>query len=125
MKPTKAEIAAIVITIIFVAATLIISVSGYNQNAAATISLQAVPTPSHAPASSSPASPAPTATTLININTATAEELCALPGVGEVLSKAIVKYRTDYGLFTHISEIMDVSGMGIAKYEKLQSLITI
>lgn len=48
----------------------------------------------------------------LDLNGATAEELAALPGIGEELARRIVAYRTDNGPFERIEEIMEVSGIG-------------
>lgn len=48
----------------------------------------------------------------ININTATAEQLTSLKGIGPVKAEAIVRYRTDKGLFKTIEEIQEVGGIG-------------
>ncbi len=61
----------------------------------------------------------------ININTASAKELEALPGIGEVKSNAIVQYRKDYGLFRDIRDIMNVSGIGEVTFENIKDLIVI
>lgn len=62
---------------------------------------------------------------LININLADAAELDALPGIGEVLAKAIVTYRDENGPFQSINEIMEVKGIGEKKFEKLKDSITV
>jgi competence protein ComEA len=64
-------------------------------------------------------------TGLININTASATELEALPGIGEVLSAAIVEYRTQNGPFTSVEQLEDVSGIGPATLEDIRELVTI
>ena len=61
----------------------------------------------------------------ININTASAKELEALPGIGEVKSNAIVQYRKDYGLFRDIRDIINVSGIGEKTFENIKDLIVI
>ncbi len=61
----------------------------------------------------------------ININIASAKELEALPGIGEVKSNAIVQYRKDYGLFRDIRDIMNVSGIGEITFENIKDLIVI
>ncbi len=63
--------------------------------------------------------------TLININKATASELTALPGIGDVRAGQIVDHRESQGLFTTIDEIMDVSGIGEATFNNFADLITI
>lgn len=56
---------------------------------------------------------------LLNINTATQEELMTLPGIGEVLSQRIVAYREANGLFSHLSDLTLVEGIGLDVLEKL------
>ncbi len=62
---------------------------------------------------------------LININTATADELTALPGIGETLAARIVSYREQHGPFTQIDEIMNVSGIGEGKFNDFREMITV
>ena len=61
---------------------------------------------------------------LININTADKEELMKLPGIGEAIALRIIAYRQK-NPFKSIDEIMNVSGIGEATYEKIKGLITI
>ncbi len=61
----------------------------------------------------------------ININSASAAELTALPGIGEVRANQIVAHREKHGLFTDIKELMDVSGIGEKTFENIAELITI
>lgn len=60
----------------------------------------------------------------ININTATKEELMSLPGIGKVLAEEILKYRM-HGRFDTIEEIMEVRGIGEARFNKIRDLITV
>lgn len=62
---------------------------------------------------------------LINLNTATAEQLMELPGIGEAKAKGILDYRAKIGQFTAIEEIMNVSGIGEAMFEKIKDKITV
>jgi len=62
---------------------------------------------------------------LININTASAEELQKLPGIGEVLAKRIIAYRTAVGEFDETSEIMNVAGIGEKTFENIKDLISV
>jgi comEA protein len=61
----------------------------------------------------------------ININTASEEELCRLNGIGPVLAKRIQEYRDIHGDFSHPYEIMNVTGIGTAVYEKILTQITV
>jgi competence protein ComEA len=60
----------------------------------------------------------------VNINTATAKELEALPGVGEVTARRIIDYREANGPFQTIEDIQNVSGIGPKTFEGLKDLIT-
>ena len=61
----------------------------------------------------------------ININTATAQELDALPGIGEVYSQRIVESRQNAGLFQRPEELVERKVLPAATYEKIKDLITI
>lgn len=62
---------------------------------------------------------------LININTASATELEALPGIGEVIAQRIVDFRTDSGPFTSVDQLLDVSGIGDAILGSIRELVTV
>ncbi len=62
---------------------------------------------------------------LININTATMEELDSLPGIGPSTAQKIIAHREEQGMFTSIEGIMDVSGIGEAKFGQIEALITV
>lgn len=64
-------------------------------------------------------------TSLINLNTATGEQLTSLPGIGEAKAAAILEYRSRVGQFAGIEEIMNVSGIGEAMFEKIKDKITV
>lgn len=61
---------------------------------------------------------------LVNINTASIAELDALPGVGEVTAQRIVDYRQQHP-FTCIEDIMQVRGIGEAKFNKMKDRLTV
>lgn len=63
--------------------------------------------------------------TKINLNTATAEQLTSLPGIGEAKALAILEYRKNAGGFANTEEIMNVSGIGEAMYEKIKDKIMV
>ena len=62
---------------------------------------------------------------LININRATAKELTALPGIGEVRAAQIIEYRESHGFFKATEDLMDVSGIGQATFDAIAELITV
>ncbi len=62
---------------------------------------------------------------LIDINQASAEQLMALPGIGEVRSKAIVDYRAEMGRFQRIDQLLDVPGIGSATLEGVREMVTV
>ena len=62
---------------------------------------------------------------LVNINTASAEELCALPGIGASRAADIVRYREQNGAFQTKEDIMKVSGIKQNAYDKLCDKITV
>lgn len=55
----------------------------------------------------------------VHLNTATVEELETLPGVGAVTAQRIVEYRSAHG-FARIEDLMNVKGIGQAKFKKMQ-----
>lgn len=61
----------------------------------------------------------------ININTAGLSELMQLDGIGEVTAGKIIAYREQHGKFQKEEELMDVSGIGNAKYEKIKDKICV
>ena len=61
----------------------------------------------------------------LDLNAATAEELTAIPGIGEALAGRIVAYREDSGPFGSVDELTNVSGIGPAKLAALEGLITV
>lgn len=61
---------------------------------------------------------------LLDLNTASKEGLEALPGIGPVRAQAIIDHREQNGPFTSVTGIMDVAGIGMVTYEKIQDLVT-
>lgn len=59
----------------------------------------------------------------VDINTAGMEELMLLDGIGEVTAQAIINYREENGGFRNIEEIINVYGIGEAKFEKIRDFI--
>lgn len=61
----------------------------------------------------------------ININTATKEELMTLRGIGEARAEDIIRYRQQRGGFGSIEDIMEVSGIKDAAFQKIKDDITV
>lgn len=61
---------------------------------------------------------------LINLNSASKAELETLPGVGPSTAQKILDHREDNGPFTTIEAVMDVAGIGPAKFEQMAEFIT-
>jgi len=61
----------------------------------------------------------------IDINRAEPWLLEALPGIGEVLAQGIVDYRSEKGPFKRIEDLLKVSGIGEATFEKIKDYITV
>lgn len=62
---------------------------------------------------------------LVNINLATQSELETLPGVGPSTASKIIDYRNKNGRFQTIEDIMNVSGIGDAKFANIKDYICI
>ena len=60
---------------------------------------------------------------VVSLNSATAAELTALPGVGEATAAAIVAHREANGPFTTVEQLMDVRGIGPAKFEAMREQV--
>ncbi len=56
----------------------------------------------------------------IGINSATAEDLEALPGIGEKLALRIVSYRNENGKFQNMDALLEVNGMGEKKLSRVK-----
>ncbi len=62
---------------------------------------------------------------LVNVNTASATDLEALPGIGEVIAQRIIDHRTANGPFTSVDQLVDVSGIGDAILDSIRELVTV
>lgn len=61
----------------------------------------------------------------VNLNTADASLLKTLPGIGDSRAEAIIAYRQEHGQFGCIEDIMKVSGIKQAAFEKIKDRITV
>lgn len=58
----------------------------------------------------------------INLNTASEDELIKVDGIGPVTAAKIIKYRNDRGgKFKNLEELMNISGIGEKKFQKLKN----
>lgn len=55
----------------------------------------------------------------VNLNRASPEELQALPGVGEVLARRIVREREENGPFAYPQDVLCVKGIGQKTLQKI------
>lgn len=62
---------------------------------------------------------------LVDLNTATFEELLGLPGIGPALAARILEYRRERGGFHSAEELLNIKGIGRARFEKLLPLVTV
>ena len=61
----------------------------------------------------------------VNINTADLAQLQTLPGIGPVIAQRIIDYRTEFGPFESVYDLVSVKGIGLSTLEKLLDLITV
>ncbi|MDP2924193.1 MAG: helix-hairpin-helix domain-containing protein [Candidatus Omnitrophota bacterium] len=61
---------------------------------------------------------------IINVNTASQEELEKLSGIGPEISRRIIEYRQEYGLFYSLEDLKKVKGIGEKKAQLIKEYIT-
>lgn len=61
----------------------------------------------------------------VNLNTADAETLTTLAGIGTSRAEDIIAYRTEHGGFKTIEEIMNVTGIKDATFQKIKDKIVV
>lgn len=61
----------------------------------------------------------------ININSADEDALMRLSGVGEVTAAAIIRYRSEHGLFEKIEDIMKVPGIKQGRFDAIKDMIVV
>jgi len=137
MKLNRAEWAAVAIT-----AVLLALMAGWALGAGRarqTLRLSdpgtaaALASSAPSPSGDLPASPDPstspgaaeTAGFPLDLNTATAEELLALPGIGEKRAADIVAWREAHGPFRYVEDLIQVPGIGEGVLEGLVDYITV
>ena len=122
MKLTRAEKFIIVFTLVFVVFTVGVHIGKGRRHDGFAITVQDA---AETPAASASAAPETADAGPVNINTASREELQTLDGIGPALAQRIIDYRSENGDFADIGDIMNVSGIGSAKFEKIRDYITV
>ena len=61
----------------------------------------------------------------VSINSASAAQLEQLPGVGPVTARRIVEYRAAHGPFAQLRDLLQVTGIGDAKYAQIADAATL
>lgn len=61
----------------------------------------------------------------VNINTAAQSELETLPGIGEAIASRIIEYREQNGKFSKIEDLLNVKGIGDAKFEEIKEYVVV
>ncbi|HMM49292.1 MAG TPA: helix-hairpin-helix domain-containing protein, partial [Miltoncostaeaceae bacterium] len=59
----------------------------------------------------------------LSLSQATAEQLEALDGIGPTLAGRIIEWRTRNGGFSSIDQLMEVQGIGPARFESLRAQV--
>lgn len=115
-KPTKSEIILLGLTAAFLCTLAVLSAQDRQERIPGAVIETEVEVPREEIAPEFPP---------VDLNTATAEELDTLPGIGESLAGRIIAYREANGPFGSIEEIMEVSGIGEAKFAELEDRVTV
>lgn len=115
-KPTKSEVVLLGLTALFLCALAVLSAQDRQERAPGVVIETEVEVPKEEIAPDFPP---------VNLNTATAEELDTLPGIGESLARRIIAWREANGPFESVEQIMEVSGIGEAKFVELKDRITV
>ena len=74
---------------------------------------------------SSSAAGASTAGQPVNLNAATIDQLTSLDGIGPKTAQKIIDFREAHGGFTSVEELLEVPGIGPAKFEQIKGQVVI
>lgn len=61
---------------------------------------------------------------VLDLNTASEADLTRLPGIGEKRAADIVAWREENDGFTTTEELMEITGIGAATYDRLAPYVT-
>ncbi|MFE1763315.1 helix-hairpin-helix domain-containing protein [Streptomyces angustmyceticus] len=59
----------------------------------------------------------------VSLSTASEQQLDSLPGVGHVLARHIIEFRTQHGGFTSVDQLRQVTGIGDRRFADLRPLV--
>ncbi|MCC6544604.1 MAG: helix-hairpin-helix domain-containing protein [Nitrospirae bacterium] len=62
---------------------------------------------------------------VLNVNAASADDMAAIPGLGEKKSQAIVKFREKHGPFVKVEDLKKVDGIGDKLFGKIKPYFTV
>lgn len=61
----------------------------------------------------------------LDINRASAGELIAVPGIGQVTADRIVQWRKEHGPFKRVEDLMKVKGIGERSLDKIRPYVKV
>jgi len=61
----------------------------------------------------------------INLNEAGLESLVSIPGIGKQTALKIIDYRTRFGNYKSVEELLNIKGIGYKKLENIRDYVTI
>lgn len=61
----------------------------------------------------------------VDLNSASADQLVAVPGIGESLARRIVEFREKNGAFQSVDDLLKVQGIGEKSLQKLRPHLTV
>lgn len=62
---------------------------------------------------------------IVDINNASLSALMELPGIGRETALRIIEYRSEFGKFSEINDLLKVHGIGLKKLERLKEHVVI
>jgi len=61
----------------------------------------------------------------LNLNQVSMEDLCLIPGIGEVLAREMIAYRERRRGFRSVEELKNVRGIGENKYQSFKTFFIV